>query len=72
MRVTPYNSFRSKYSKTTKCFAWARLEVKNQKQSGVNQSNKEANSSKQEGCSQKNESEPKKVLKLSFLSLFLI
>ena len=60
MRVTPYNSFCSKYLKTTKkCFACAKRKVKNQKQSSVNQSNKEANSNKQKGCTQKNENEPK-------------
>ena len=48
MQVTPYNSLCSKHSKTTKkCFALAKLKVKNQKQSSVNQSNKEANSNKQ-------------------------
>ena len=52
--VTPYNSFRSKNSKTTKYFAWAKLKVKNQKQSSVNQSTKEANSNKQKVCTQKN------------------
>ena len=60
MRVTPYNSFRSKYLKTSKkCFAWSKLKVKNQKQGNVNQSNKEANSNEQKGCTQKNENEPK-------------
>ena len=60
MRVTPYNSFHSKYSKTAKkCFAWAKLKVQNQKQSNVNQSNKEANSNKQKGCTQKHENKPK-------------
>ena len=41
------------------CFAWAKLKVKNQKQSSVNQSNKDANSNKQKGCTQKNENEHK-------------
>ena len=60
MRVTPYNSFCSKYLTTTKkCFAWPKLKVKNQKQSSVNQSNKEANSNKQKVCTQKNENKPK-------------
>ena len=52
--ITPYNSFCLKYSKTTrKCFAWAKIEVKNQKQSSVNLSNKEANRNNQKGCTQK-------------------
>ena len=41
------------------CFAWAKLKVKNQKQSSVNQSNKDANSNKQKGVTQKDENKPK-------------
>ena len=55
---------------TKKCVAWAKLKVKNQKESSVNQSNKEANSNKQEGCTQK--LGKNNVLKLSFLNLFLV
>ena len=68
MRVSPRKL--KIFENDKKCFAWAKLKVKNQKQSSVNQSNKEANSDKQKGCTQK--LAKNNVLKLGFLSLFLV
>ena len=47
--------------------------MKNHRQSSVKQSNTEVNSNKQKGCTQKKWKWAKnKVLKLGFLSLFLV
>ena len=41
-----------------KVFGIGQTSIKNQKQSSVNQSNKEATSNKLKGCTQENENEP--------------
>ena len=53
------------------CISWAELKLKNQKESSVNQSDKEANSNKQKNVTTKQIKWGKsKVLKLGFEFIF--